>query len=76
MGGRQTLLRIQAGTPASANASHYAQIVAELSMLRRLISTAGDIQEMATAPTRRLTKPSTGPKPQSSKSPKSALPTR
>jgi replicative DNA helicase len=47
MGGRQTLLRIQAGTPASANASHYAQIVAELSMLRRLISTAGDIQEMA-----------------------------
>jgi replicative DNA helicase len=47
MGGRQTLLRIQAATPASANASHYAQIVAELSMLRRLIHTAGDIQDMA-----------------------------
>ncbi|HEV7527256.1 MAG TPA: replicative DNA helicase [Acidimicrobiia bacterium] len=49
MGGRQTLLRIQAATPASANASHYAQIVAELSMLRRLIETAGGIQEMAYA---------------------------
>src|SRR6516162_2014682 len=36
LGGRQTLLRIQASTPASANAAHYAQIVAELSMLRKL----------------------------------------
>jgi replicative DNA helicase len=41
------LLRIQAGTPASANAQHYALIVAELAMLRRLIETAGGIQEMA-----------------------------
>jgi replicative DNA helicase len=49
LGGRQTLLRIQAATPASANASHYAQIVAELAMLRRLIETAGGIQEMAYA---------------------------
>jgi replicative DNA helicase len=49
LGGRQTLLRIQAATPASANASQYAQIVAELAMLRRLIETAGDIQEMAYA---------------------------
>ena len=47
LGGRQMLLRIQAATPASANAIHYAQIVSELSMLRRLIETAGDIQEMA-----------------------------
>ena len=47
LGGRQTLVRIQASTPASANAQHYAQIVAELSMLRRLIETAGGIQEMA-----------------------------
>jgi replicative DNA helicase len=47
LGGRQMLMRIQAATPASANAAHYAQIVAELSMLRRLIETAGDIQEMA-----------------------------
>ena len=49
LGGRQTLVRIQASTPASANASHYAQIVGELSMLRRLIETAGGIQEMAYA---------------------------
>jgi replicative DNA helicase len=49
LGGRQTLVRIQAATPASANAQHYAQIVAELSMLRRLIETAGGIQEMAYA---------------------------
>jgi replicative DNA helicase len=49
LGGRQMLLRIQASTPASANAQHYAQIVAELSMLRRLIETAGGIQEMAYA---------------------------
>ena len=49
LGGRGTLLRIQAATPASANAAHYAQIVAELAMLRRLIETAGGIQEMAYA---------------------------
>jgi replicative DNA helicase len=47
LGGRQTLLRIQAATPASANAVYYAQIVSELSVLRRLIETAGDIQELA-----------------------------
>ncbi len=47
LGGRQTLVRIQAATPASANAQHYALIVAELAMLRRLIETAGGIQEMA-----------------------------
>jgi replicative DNA helicase len=49
LGGRQTLLRIQASTPASANAAHYAQIVGELSMLRKLIHTASGIQEMAYA---------------------------
>jgi replicative DNA helicase len=49
LGGRPTLLRIQASTPASANAAHYAAIVAELAMLRRLIETAGGIQEMAYA---------------------------
>src|SRR5205085_11690223 len=31
----------------SANPADYAQSVAELSMLRKLIATAGDIQEMA-----------------------------
>ena len=40
------LLRLQAETPASANASHYAKIVNELALLRRLIGVAGDIAEM------------------------------
>ncbi|MFO7591510.1 MAG: replicative DNA helicase [Acidimicrobiia bacterium] len=46
LGGRQALLRLQAQTPASANASHYAKIVSELALLRRLIAVAGDISEM------------------------------
>jgi replicative DNA helicase len=46
IGGRASLLRIQAATPASANASHYAQIVSELALLRRLIGVANDIAEM------------------------------
>ncbi|MET0894433.1 MAG: replicative DNA helicase, partial [Acidimicrobiia bacterium] len=46
VGGRAALLRIQAGTPASANAGHYARIVNELALLRRLIGVAGDIAEM------------------------------
>ena len=46
MGGRQTLLRLQAATPASANATHYAKIVSELALLRRLIAVAGEIAEM------------------------------
>jgi replicative DNA helicase len=46
LGGRQTLLKLQAGTPASANAAHYAKIVSELALLRRLIAVAGDIAEM------------------------------
>ncbi len=46
LGGRQALLRLQAGTPASANAGHYAKIVSELALLRRLIGVAGDIAEM------------------------------
>ena len=47
IGGRPALLRIQAATPASANAAQYANIVSELSMLRKLIETAADIQHMA-----------------------------
>ncbi len=47
VGGRPALLRIQAATPASANAAQYANIVSELSMLRKLIETAADIQHMA-----------------------------
>ena len=46
LGGKPTLLRLQAGTPASANAGHYAQIVSELALLRRLIGVAGEIAEM------------------------------
>jgi replicative DNA helicase len=46
LGGRQALLRLQASTPASANAAHYATIVNELALLRRLIAVAGDIAEM------------------------------
>jgi replicative DNA helicase len=46
LGGHQSLLRLQAGTPASANAGHYAKIVNELALLRRLIAVAGDIAEM------------------------------
>jgi replicative DNA helicase len=46
VGGRAALLRIQANTPASANAGHYARIVNELALLRRLIGVAGDIAEM------------------------------
>ena len=46
LGGRQALLRLQAQTPASANASHYARIVNELALLRRLIAVAGEISEM------------------------------
>jgi len=47
LGGRGTLLRLQAVTPASANAAHYAQIVGELALLRRLIAVAGEIAEEA-----------------------------
>jgi replicative DNA helicase len=46
IGGRAALLQIQANTPASANAGHYARIVSELALLRRLIGVAGDIAEM------------------------------
>lgn len=46
MGGRQTLLKLQHGTPASANAVHYAKIVWEHALLRRLIAAAGSIAEL------------------------------
>jgi replicative DNA helicase len=46
LGGRKALMRLQAQTPASANASHYAHIVNELALLRRLIAVAGEISEM------------------------------
>ncbi|HMC79335.1 MAG TPA: DnaB-like helicase N-terminal domain-containing protein, partial [Acidimicrobiia bacterium] len=35
LGGKQAILRIQVGTPAAANAAHYAKIVEEHALLRR-----------------------------------------
>ncbi|MGZ4753369.1 MAG: replicative DNA helicase [Acidimicrobiia bacterium] len=49
LGGKGTLLQIQASTPASANAGHYAKIVSELALLRRLITVSGEIAESAYA---------------------------
>ena len=49
LGGKSVLLQIQAATPASANAGHYAKIVSELALLRRLITVSGEIAESAYA---------------------------
>jgi replicative DNA helicase len=49
LGGKGALLTIQASTPASANAGHYAKIVSELALLRRLITVSGEIAESAYA---------------------------
>jgi replicative DNA helicase len=49
LGGKSTLIGIQASTPASANAGHYAKIVSELALLRRLITVSGEIAESAYA---------------------------
>jgi len=38
---------LQAATPASANAGHYARIVGDLALLRRLITVSGEIAESA-----------------------------
>ncbi len=47
IGGSQALVRIQNATPASTNAAHYARIVEDLALLRRLIGAAGEIAELA-----------------------------
>ena len=47
IGGATTLLELQNATPAISNASRYAKIVQDTSMLRRLIGVAGDIAEIA-----------------------------
>src|SRR5437588_6474692 len=49
LGGKQSILRIQVGTPAAANAAHYARIVEEHALLRRLTSVAGEIAGMGYA---------------------------
>jgi replicative DNA helicase len=47
IGGPAILLEIQASTPAISNAAHYAKIVEEHALLRRLITVSNEIAEMA-----------------------------
>ena len=46
VGGSGALVGMQAGTPTTTNAAHYARIVAEHSVSRRLIGVAGEISEL------------------------------
>ena len=46
VGGAATLISIQDRTPATTNASRYAQIVSELALLRRMIGVANEIAEL------------------------------
>jgi len=47
VGGVEALHSLQNATPAISNAAHYARIVKDAAMLRRLIMVAGDISELA-----------------------------
>ena len=47
IGGSQALFDLQNATPAISNASRYAKIVQDTAVLRRLISVAGEITELA-----------------------------
>ena len=47
VGGAQALLELQNATPAISNASRYSKIVQDTAVLRRLISVAGEITEIA-----------------------------
>ena len=47
VGGVEALHALQNATPAISNAAHYARIVQDTAVLRRLIHVAGDIAEMA-----------------------------
>jgi replicative DNA helicase len=47
VGGTEALHSLQNATPAISNAAHYARIVQDTAILRRLIHVAGDIAEMA-----------------------------
>lgn len=44
---KAALLQLEAETPASANAGHYARLVVQKASLRRLIAAAGDIATLA-----------------------------
>lgn len=46
IGEPSVLLSLQMSTPSTANASHYARIVEEHSLLRRLVGVAGEIAEL------------------------------
>jgi replicative DNA helicase len=46
IGGPAVLIDLQSGTPAIGNAGHYAKIVEEHALLRRLIGVAGEIAEI------------------------------
>ncbi|MHB1138325.1 MAG: replicative DNA helicase, partial [Microthrixaceae bacterium] len=50
VGGSGTLITLQARTPAITNALHYAKIVEEKALLRRLILTANDVAELGYQP--------------------------
>jgi len=50
IGGPAVLLSVQARTPAVSNAAHYAKIVEENALLRRLITAAGEIAELGYHP--------------------------
>ena len=47
VGGTEALHTLQNATPAISNAAHYARIVQDTAILRRLIHVAGDIAELA-----------------------------
>ncbi len=47
IGGPAVLLDFQASTPAIGNAAHYAKIIEERALLRRLVLVSNDIAEMA-----------------------------
>ena len=47
IGGVEALHALQNATPAISNAAHYARIVQDTALLRRLIHVAGDIAELA-----------------------------
>jgi replicative DNA helicase len=46
IGGHTTLIDLQAATPSTANAAHYARIVEEHALLRRLIGVASEMAEI------------------------------
>ena len=50
VGGPAALLSLQANTPAITNAEHYARIVEEKALLRKLIGAANDVAELGYSP--------------------------